>query len=83
MGMIGGRGVGDGVAIFGSSANQLEESANMNTGASLLKPDFILNLTVKILYPYIFMIYYEKDSKSYLLGLFQVKIMIIEYYILN
>ena len=65
LGMIGGRGVGDGVVIFGSSANQIEESANMNTGASILKPDFILNLTVKILYPYIFMIYYEKDSKSY------------------
>ena len=42
LGMIGGRGVGDGVAIFGSNANQLEESANMNTGASILKPDFIL-----------------------------------------
>ena len=59
MGMIGGRGVGDGVAIFGSSANQIEESANMNTGTTILKPDFILNLKVKFLYPYIFMIYYE------------------------
>ena len=65
MGMIGGRGVGDGVTIFGSSANQIEESANMNTGASILKPDFILNLKEKFLYPYIFMIYYEKESKSY------------------
>ena len=32
LGMIGGKGVGDGVAIFGSNSNKLEESSNMNTG---------------------------------------------------
>ena len=65
LGMVGGRGVGDGVTIFGSNSNQLEDSANMNTGASIIKPDFILNLKEKFFYPYIFMIYYEKESKSY------------------
>ena len=63
--MEGGRGVGDGVVFFGSNSKQVEESANMNTGESLLKPDFILNLNENYLYPYIFMIYYEKDTKSY------------------
>ena len=62
--MVGGRGIGDGVTIFGSNA-QLEDSANVNTGISILKPDFILNLKEKYSYPYIFMIYFEKDSKSY------------------
>ena len=61
----GGRGVGDGVTIFGSNSNQLDDLANMNTGATTLKPDFILNLKEKYLFPYIFMIYYEKNSKSY------------------
>ena len=67
LGMVGGRGIGDGVTIFGSNANsnQLEDSANVNTGASILKPDFLLNLKEKYQYPYVFMIYYEKDSKSY------------------
>ena len=60
----GGRGVGDGVTIFGSNT-QLDDLANMNTGITILKPDFILNLKEKYLYPYIFMIYYEKDTKSY------------------
>ena len=65
LGMEGGRGIGDGVVFFGSNQVVLEESANMNTGVSILKPDFILNLNEKYPYPYIFMIYYEKDSKSY------------------
>ena len=47
-GMIGGRGVGDGITIFGSNPNnQGEEGSNMNTGVSSLKPDFILNLKEK------------------------------------
>jgi len=67
LGMIGGRGVGDGVTIFGSNtnSNQLENSVNANSGMNILKPDFILNLKENYTYPYIFMIYYEKDSKSY------------------
>ena len=66
MGMVdGGRGVGDGVTIFGSNLNQQDDSANIDVGATTLKPDFILNIKEKFPYPYIFMIYYEKDSKSY------------------
>ena len=65
-GMIGGRGVGDGITIFGSNPNnQGEEGSNMNTGVSALKPDFILNLKEKFNYPYIFIVYFEKESKSY------------------
>ena len=59
--MEGGRGIGDGVVLFGSNQVALKESANMNTGVSILKPYFILNLNEKYAYPYIFMIYYEKD----------------------
>ena len=67
-GMIGGRGVGDGITIFGSNSsnnNQGEEGSNLNTGLSVIKPDFILNLKDKYNYPYIFIIYFEKESKSY------------------
>jgi len=63
-GMIGGREAGDGLTIFGSSANQENDSTN-NNEASKLKADFILNLKDKYSYPYIFMIYFEKDTKSY------------------
>ena len=65
-GMIGGRGVGDGIAIFGSNSNnQGEEGSNMNTGVSPLKTDFTLNLKEKYNYPYIFIVYFDKESKSY------------------
>ena len=63
-GMIGGRGVGDGLTIFGSSANQIDNE-NTEKNENILKVDFILNLNQKYSYPYIFMIYFEKDSKSY------------------
>ena len=63
-GMIGGREVGDGLTIFGSSANKENDSIN-NNEAPKLKADFILNLKDKYSYPYIFMIYFEKDTKSY------------------
>ena len=66
LGMVGGRGVGDGVTIFGSNnQNLLEESANMNTVATILKPDYLLNLNEKFNYPYIFMIYFDRETKSY------------------
>ena len=55
--MIDGRGVGDGVVIFGRFEDQLEESANMNNSVSILKSRFYFNLKEKIIYPYIFMIY--------------------------
>ena len=65
-GMIGGRGLGDGIVIFGcNSNNQLEEDSNNNTGVNSLKSDFILNLKEKYSYPYIFIIYFDKETKSY------------------
>jgi hypothetical protein len=62
--MIGGRGIGDGVTFFGSSTNQ-ENKENENGDKNKLKVDFILNLNEKYSYPFIFMIYFEKESKSY------------------
>ena len=70
--MVGGRGVGDGVTIFGCNA-QLEDLGNVNTGVSILKPDFLLNLKDKLSYPYIFMIYYDKASKSYFIRPYSCK----------
>ena len=57
-GMIGGRGQYDGVSIFSckTNAEQNEQS---------FKSDFILNCDNKYSYPYIFMIYFEKEQKSY------------------
>ena len=65
-GMIGGRGMGDGVTIFGSNPNQMDAS-KANKEGNLLKADFILNLKHQYSYPYIFMIYFDKDIKSYLI----------------
>ena len=62
-GMIGGRGKKDGVSIFGCN-NEQNENPNDNNKQNL-KPDFILNFKDKLSYPYIFMIYFERDSKSY------------------
>ena len=59
-GMIGGREVGDGITIFGcNSSNEGEDGVNS------LKSDFILNLKEKYSYPYIFIIYFNKETKSY------------------
>ena len=58
-GMIGGREVGDGIAIFGSNPNNTGDDNNS------LKTDFTLNLKEKYNYPYIFIIYFDKDTKSY------------------
>ena len=71
-GMLGGRGLNDGVTIFGSSSN-LSQSENNNfniinnssANANILKADFILNLKEKYNYPFIFMIYFKKETKSY------------------
>ena len=71
-GMIGGRGVNDGVSLFGSPSN-LSQSENNNfniilnssTNANILKLDFVLNLKEKYNYPYIFMIYFKRETKSY------------------
>ena len=72
-GMVGGRGLNDGVTIFGSASNLYQsENSNFNVinssvNTNFIKSDFILNLKEKYNYPYIFMIYFEKESKSYLI----------------
>ena len=65
-GMIGGRGMWDGVTIFGSNPNQVD-ALNANKEGNTLKADFILNLKHQYSYPYIFMIYFDKKLKSYLI----------------
>ena len=59
-GMIGGRGLNDGVTIFGCYSD-----VDNNENNTILKSDFIFNFKNKYLYPYIFMIYFEKEDKSY------------------
>ena len=79
-GMIGGRGVNDGVSLFGSPSN-LSQSENNNfniilnssTNANILKLDFVLNLKEKYNYPYIFMIYFKKETKSYFIRAYSGK----------
>lgn len=62
-GMEGGRGFKDGVTIFGCDFYQND---NQNNGdKQKLKADFILNIKDKFFYPYIFMIYFDKETKSY------------------
>ena len=70
--MIGGRNTKDGVTIFGKLNNKEN-----------FKPDFELNYEENLNYPYIFAVYYLRESKSYCLKLFQGKKVIIDYYMLN
>ena len=56
----------DGVTIFGSKHNQVDD-LNENKERNIFKADFILNLKNQYSYPYIFMIYFDKDIKSYLI----------------
>ena len=53
-GMEGGRGKKDGVTIFGIDNNNHK-----------FNPDFILNCQEQIDYPYIFAIYYQKETQNY------------------
>ena len=69
-GMIDGRNKKDGVVIFGPKNENNENNNNNNqnntnsiTKSSNFKPDFELNCESK--YPYIFSIYYIKESKSF------------------
>lgn len=55
-GLIGGRNAKDGVAIFGQ---------HNPSNAETFKADFELNYKESLSYPYIFAIYYQRDSKSY------------------
>ena len=61
-GMIGGRGLKDGLTIFGCPNEQNE---NPNNNKLNFKSDFILNFKDKLSYPFIFMIYFERETKSY------------------
>jgi hypothetical protein len=60
-GLIGGRNLRDGVAIFGIKKNDLLTLEN-NT---LFTPDFVLNSEENLNYPYIFAIYFNKEKKNY------------------
>ena len=59
-GMVGGRGLNDGVTIFGCNTD-----IDNNQNNIILKSDFVFNFEDKYSYPYIFMIYFEKEDKSY------------------
>lgn len=79
-GMVGGRGMNDGIAIFGNSANLSQsENTNFNLGLSssvntnILRVDFILNLKEKYNYPYIFMIYLKKETRSFFIRAYSNK----------
>ena len=58
--MVGGKGRNDGVTIFGSSNNQADNNFNKNI-------DFFLNLNQKNNYPYLFTIFFNKETKSYII----------------
>ena len=60
--MIGGRNTKDGVTIFGKSNNKEN-----------FKPDFELNYEENLNYPYIFAIYYQRESKNYSLRAYSGK----------
>ena len=60
--MIGGRNTKDGVTIFGKSNNKEN-----------FKPDFELNYEEDLKYPYIFAVYYLRESKNYCLRAYSGK----------
>jgi len=65
-GMKGGRGKKDGFVIFGQKNYKNEQN-------DIFKPDFELNLNEYLPYPYIFVIYYKKEVKSYFIRAFAGK----------
>ena len=60
-GMEGGKGRNDGVTIFGGNTDQARDISNKYI-------DFVLNLKHKNNSPYIFYIFFEKDTKSYFIS---------------
>ena len=75
-GMVDGRNKKDGFTIFGQK--KVENSKNLNSEISVQKeininnndifiPDYELNYSNYLAYPYIFTIYYKKEDKSYYL----------------
>ena len=63
-GLIGGRNLKDGVAIFGLKKNN-NILTTENTNNTLFTPDFYLNSDENLNYPYIFAIYFNRDKKNY------------------
>ena len=64
-GLIGGRNLKDGVAIFGLKKNNNNISTIDNTNNTLFTPDFYLNSDENLNYPYIFAVYFNRDKKNY------------------
>ena len=67
-GMVEGRNKSDGFAIFGQKKNsnsEINEEKQINDNNDIFIPDYELNYTKYLLYPYIFTIYYKKEDKSY------------------
>ena len=56
--MEGGKGRNDGVTLFGTAKDEEDENSNKTI-------DCVLNLNQKYNYPYIFTIYFSKETKSY------------------
>ena len=66
-GMVGGRNKKDGFSIFGQK-NIYEESDSENSKSkdeNLFYPDYELNYSPFLSYPYIFAIYFKKEEKSF------------------
>ena len=61
--MIGGRGKNDGFSIFGQK--KINNGNNVEEKNEIFSPDFELDYSDKLLYPYIFVIYFKKEEKSY------------------
>jgi hypothetical protein len=67
-GMVDGRNKKDGFTIFGQKNILNEETDNQKqlvNNNDIFVPDYELNITKLLLYPYIFAIYYKKEDKSY------------------
>ena len=62
-GMVGGRGKNDGFTIFGQK--NINNGNNNEEKNEIFNPDFELDYNEQLLIPYIFVIYFKKEEKSY------------------
>ena len=62
-GMVGGRGKNDGFTIFGQK--NITNGNNNEDKNKIFSPDFELDYSEQLLIPYIFVIYFKKEEKSY------------------
>ena len=87
-GMVGGRGKKDGFTIFGQNNSKKEINSKENNKINntekvnikqeneknhIFKNDFELNYSENLSYPYVFVIYYKKEEKSYYIRAFSGK----------